>query len=164
MGLCVSAECWGWTWLRWSLSVWPTGWHVVVATVTVQGSSVSPVLLGAPWVTEAGPDLAPPGQGEGLSPGPDRRPQACLSSERKCGVGPLLTGPEMQLLLLPCGCWVLAAVSHVLHLPWSLYFLGLLSLSRALDCARTRSWVPSAVGKPVPLLTSPTNRGTQLAP
>lgn len=40
----------------------------------------------------------------------------------------------MQPLLLPCGCWVLAAVSHVLHLPWSLYFLGLLSLSRARLC------------------------------
>ena len=83
--VCVSAECWGWTWLQWSLSVRFTGRHVVTATVTVQGSSVSPVLLGAPWVTEAGPDLAPPGQGEGLSPGPDRRPRVCLSSEREYG-------------------------------------------------------------------------------
>lgn len=83
--VCVSAEFWGWTWLQWSLSVRFTGRHVVTATVTVQGSSVSPVLLGAPWVTEAGPDLAPPGQGEGLSPGPDRRPWVCLSSEREYG-------------------------------------------------------------------------------
>lgn len=124
---------------------------MVAATVTVQGSSVSPVLLGAPWVAEAGPDLAPPGQGEGLSPGPDRRPWACPSSQRECRVGPLLTGPEMQPLLPPRGSAASAAVSQGLHLSWSLCVLGLLlSLSRALDCVRTRSWGPSAVGKPLP--------------
>ena len=162
--VCVSAEGWGWTWLQCSLSVRFAGQHVATATVRVQGSRVSPVLLGASWLTEAGPDLAPPGQGEGLSPGPDRRPRACLSSEHEYGVWPLLTGPEMQPLFLPCGCWVLAAVSHGLHLPWSLCVLGLLSLSRALDCARPRSWGPFAVGKPLSLSRSPTNRGTQLAP
>ena len=124
---------------------------MVAATVTVQGSGVSPVLLGAPWVTEASPNLAPPGQGEGLSPGPDGRPRACPSSQCDCRVGPLLTGPEMQPLLPPCGSAASAAVSHGLHLPWSLCILGLLpSLSQALDCARTRSWGLSAVGKPLP--------------
>lgn len=104
---------------------------------------------GCPLGAEASPDLAPPGQGEGLSPGPDGRPWLCPSSQRECGVGPLLTGPEMQPLLPPRGSAASAAVSQGLHLPWSLCVLGLLSLSRALDCARTRSWGPSAVGKPL---------------